>query len=880
MTETLMDQAMEVLSAGGTVVTANRRLARFLAGTFNHAALASAGPGGSWPSPDVLPWDAWAQREWAWLRDTESGQSLQTALSPAQSQRLWRTIVETSETGLLDTASAATEASRARALLAGWRLDARTVLAEPVADTQGFLSLHEAFQKRLTARSWVDQPALESILAERARPPQRAVAFAGFESWTPLQEAIAGRVNGRVLVEPEGVAGQVATLAFADANDEMRAAAAWLRAHGENAPASRVALVVPDLAAVRDEVERILEATLSPGPVWTLPAAERRAWNLALGRPLSEWPMVRSALDALRGLSGAMPFEAASRLLRSRWLGRVHEEHDARALVEVDLRENGYFEVGATGLAALARQRGCGVLAGSLEAALDRRASLPGRRRLADWARLFGTLLEDLQWPGDAPLDSESFQIRGAWNDMLEALASLDPVTGPMNYEQAISELSGLAGERVFQPESAEAPIQVLGLLEAQGQRFDAIWVCGLDDQTWPPGLRPNGFLPTGLQRELHMPRACPDHELALAKQRTAQLRAAASQIVFSWPRTKGDEPLFPSPMVANLPRGDAETLVPAVPDWGAGLAAAATLEPMPEDRLAALSGRLRGGLAVLENQSRCPFRAAAIHRLKAEPLTTPSPGVDPATRGRWAHAALRRLWADWGSQAAAAGMEPVDRAGRISAAVASARTESGIEARPFDQGHLEIEARRLSEMIVELVAADLRRPPFTVEAAESPVELNLAGLLLRGRIDRVDRDALGDWVIDYKTSDPSLGGWLNERLPDPQVPAYAGTREDLAGIGFGVLRAGKTGYRGLVRGDDKVGPFSPLAGQKRPPPPTEDWPAMRIWWQVRVEALAGEFAAGRAEVSPRDAQACRYCGLDALCRRFEALAPGHAEDE
>jgi len=182
--------------------------------------------------------------------------------------------------------------------------------------------------------------------------------------------------------------------------------------------------------------------------------------------------------------------------------------------------------------------------------------------------------------------------------------------------------------------------------------------------------------------------------------------------------------------------------------------------------------------------------------------------------------------------------------------------------------------------MIVELVAADLRRPPFTVEAAESPVELDLAGLLLRGRIDRVDRDALGDWVIDYKTSDPSLGGWLNERLPDPQVPAYSGTREDLAGIGFGVLRAGKTGYRGLVRGDDKVGPFKPLAGQNRPPPPTEDWPAMRVWWQVHVEALAGEFAAGRAEVSPRDAQACRYCGLDALCRRFEALAPGHTEDD
>jgi probable DNA repair protein len=874
MTGSLMDQALKALDAGGTVVTANRRLARFLTGAFNRAALAESGSQAVWPSPDILPWDAWSRREWSRLRDTGPAEALRTALSPAQAQRLWRTILDTSDGGLLDTGSAAREAGRARALLAGWRLDARSVLAQTEADSQGFLSLYEAFEKRLAARSWVDQPALETSLADCAGPPDRAVVFAGFEFMTPLQQAIVERVDGRVVTDAQGDSGRTMRLSFADMHEELEAAAAWLRGRLENAPGSRSALVVPDLAAVRDEVEYVLGSTLHPGPVWALPAPHRRPWNVTLGRPLSEWGMVHCALDALRGLSGSISFDKASRLLRARWLGPAAEERDGRAAVEMDLRANGYFEIRASQLAVLARRRGCQGFADGLEAALARLQGLPARQRLAEWARQTGDLLDDLRWPGDSSLDSESFQIRAAWNELLEALAALDSVTGLATYEEAVGELSTLARERVFQLQTGDAPIQVLGLLEAQGQCFDALWVCGLDDQTWPPGLKPNGFVPTGLQRELCMPRSCPDHELALARTRTSQLASAADEVVFSWPRSRGDEPLFPSPLLADMDPAEPGSLLHPAPDWRAGLLASAATEPMPEDRLPAISGHRRGGMAVLDNQSRCPFRAAAIHRLRAEPVETPSPGVDPASRGRWAHAALRCLWANWGSQASAANLEPAERGRQIRAAVQDARRESGVEDRPVDPGHLEIEAKRLTALIEELARADLHRPPFTVEATEVPVELELGGLAVSGRIDRIDRDALGDWIIDYKTADPSLKGWLEERLADPQVPAYAGTRETLAGMGFGVLRAGTTGYRGLVCGDESVGPFRSLAAQKRPPPPADNWPALRIWWQTRVEALAAEFASGRATVAPRSPEACRYCGLDALCRRHAADLP------
>ena len=40
--------------------------------------------------------------------------------------------------------------------------------------------------------------------------------------------------------------------------------------------------------------------------------------------------------------------------------------------------------------------------------------------------------------------------------------------------------------DTLFQPESPDAPIQILGVLESAGLRFDCLWVSGLTDEAWP----------------------------------------------------------------------------------------------------------------------------------------------------------------------------------------------------------------------------------------------------------------------------------------------------------------------------------------------------------------------------------------------------------
>ena len=111
-----------------------------------------------------------------------------------------------------------------------------------------------------------------------------------------------------------------------------------------------------------------------------------------------------------------------------------------------------------------------------------------------------------------------------------------------------------MAAETVFQPQSSIKPVQILGILEAAGMSFDAVWLLGMDDKNWPPAPRPNPLLPAGLQRELGMPQASAEHELAFATGLMQGLERSAGTLIASYAQADADQPLLPSPLIAAWP--------------------------------------------------------------------------------------------------------------------------------------------------------------------------------------------------------------------------------------------------------------------------------------------------------------------------------------
>src|SRR5207253_9288901 len=95
---------------------------------------------------------------------------------------------------------------------------------------------------------------------------------------------------------------------------------------------------------------------------------------------------------------------------------------------------------------------------------------------------------------------SVEFQTRRKWESALDELAALDFDGAQIEFAQALEALERIARQTTFAPESRDAPVQVMGPLEAAGGSFDAVWFLGAGDLSWPPAAAASPLLPWSMQ--------------------------------------------------------------------------------------------------------------------------------------------------------------------------------------------------------------------------------------------------------------------------------------------------------------------------------------------------------------------------------------------
>ena len=925
---------LDALARGALVLTVNRRLARFLSGIHDRHRTAAGAT--AWPTPYILPYTAWLEQTWeAVLDQARLAPSLPDSspvaadappvlLTPWQEKALWERIIADSPEGgrLLRVAGAAEQAWEAWSLLRQWRL--RLPPAETIGheDAGAFLGWSQRFAALLRENNWLDGAGLAEYLIAHPRyltpavsgePPDHAplpggeVLLCGFERQTPLQAALfqSLRELGVRVADADMAAapGAMERVACADREAELRSAACWARMWMERLPGGdrpRIGVVIPDLDRRRAEVVRVFLETFHPGAEPWAMSPESPAFNLSLGAPLGETPLVRDALLLLGLGAGYGDAESWSRLLGSPFWAGGRSEWTRRGRLDAHLRHlgNGAFTLAEmVRLAAGVGQESpaCPLLRVTLEGFMAGVAApgTPGTGGEPDgpagWAGRFSTWLTRLGWPGESPLSSGEYQIVEAWRDLLITFSALERVHDRLSPGQALALLTRMTAETPFQPRSGEAPVQVLGMLEAVGERFDALWILGLSDDVWPPDPRPNPFLPIGFQRRHDLPRASRERELDHAHALFTQLLGASPRVIVSHPQREGDRELQPGALIAGLPLAAADDpdVHPPVPPLYADLirSSAALERVTTEPGLPFPAGvPVVVGTGVLKAQSLCPFQAFARYRLGAEALAERQPGLDPIRRGQIVHQALALVWGEVDSSAALAGLDATDRSGLVERLVRRALSWAAQQwpdrlprrFRQLEQGRLE----RLLGDWLELEAG--RDAPFRVIEREQPGQLDLDGVTVRYRLDRVDRLETGGVVIlDYKTGRPKVTDWFGERPREPQMPLYALARSgEVAALAYGRVRGGEQGFTGLSRSGE------PLPGVAEPKdrtdgdgdPGQEAWPAMERQWRRTLTALADGYRGGVAAVDPLP-MACNHCDLPPLCRIFER-GPDVAEVE
>lgn len=877
------------LGRDATIVTGNQRLARVLRQRYNQSMIEAGCE--AWLAADILPWNAWLQRLWQETIVANKVASNLFLLDAYQERQVWQQILQTIAPSLpwLTDGLTVTRMMVAAQNLRTWKISMDVATFAYNEDSQFFWKVFTAFERSCKENGWLTAAELPDLLLPVLQAGGTALPgeliLLGFDELTPQQIAFlqglaqAGCVPEWLQFSSEPTF--IGKLACVDSRDELQQAAQWILRRLEENPDAHIGLVVPELSTQRALVCRMLDEMLCPAALQPGNHELPRPYNLSLGLPLIQYPLINAAFEWLTLPVPVAEITHVSRLLRSSFLAGREDESSARALLDARLRETGEWNVSLQSVAhhasQIERPYHCPVLVQRLKQLLELAEVRPEMGMPGEWGRQFSQWLTVAGWPGDRLLTSMEFQVMQAWQVLLQQFVALDWVTQPMTLASALSRLREMAASTVFQPESLPVPIQVLGLLETSGLQFDHLWIMGSHDGVLPAPPQPNPFIPLPLQHRMELPRSTAGRELQVAKTVLQRLAGSAPEVVISYPQRQQDMSLIPSPLIAAfLPLSKEALPGSAHLIWQQLIHQNSRLQQLTEDPAPPLVEHfIPGGSRAFKLQAACPFLAFAELRLGARELGRTQLGLSARVRGILLHRLMEKIWISLKSHDCLIAT-PADKLDEL---IVSKVTETIREIAPryrqsFGARLQALELTRLSFLAHAWLEYEKQRPPFEIIEQEKTTELTVGGRQVHVRIDRID--ALpqgGKLLIDYKTGLSKVDGWFGERPDEPQLPLYSLLfGQELAGIAFAQIRTGEMAFKGVA--SDETGVPGIIFCKKLPlTRDYPDWLTVIVIWQQTLEKLATDFIAGKAEVNPKQyPQTCAYCSLRPLCRIDEKM--------
>ena len=420
----------------------------------------------------------------------------------------------------------------------------------------------------------------------------------------------------------------------------------------------------------------------------------------------------------------------------------------------------------------------------------------------------------------------------------------------------AIAKLRRMISDRSIQPRAVVVPIQIGEMLTMAGQSFTHLWMLGMNNEVLPGSPAPNPFIPISVQKRKQIPGSSPALLESLMTERIDRLLGNAMEVVQSYSITDGSSYHQPGRMLDSPVRVDFDRLadIQDYPDYWNTISNDRHLCARFTDWTASdvsESEEIRGGTSILKNQSQCPFRAFAEHRLHAGQPESPSIGISVLDKGSMVHEMFEGIYGELTSSNMLTDEKAYAEVARRHA-VAVMEHHRARQIKPLDDDIAEVEIERMVDVAVQWFENELTRGDFRVVETEQLVETEFSGMSVRMKIDRVDETENGIVVIDYKTGNCNISDIDGPRPREPQLLMYESTLADQG------RQVNDVAYAQLKRGDMRF--ISRLNRRNAPVVPVDESKAM-------LDGIARNFLSGKADVDPLR-NACDYCHLLALCRR------------
>lgn len=877
-------ELFEQITQNTTIITPNRRLSATLLKRYHQYQIAKGKV--TWQTLDCLPLQSWILRLWDEIQ-SEQMDSNALILSQQQEQVLWENILKNSPTNdtLLQLSATAELAKSAWSILKQWRVDFTHPLLDMTEDSRAFQQWAEQFHLLCSQNNWLDTNSLIDKVIERIKCKQLSLPdkliVTGFTEKTPLQEyLLANCADAGVRIHyhsHECPQRSERFISLADEETEIYTMARWSKTLLTTQPSITIGCVIPNLENIRDRVIQIFAESLGENHSYSLDHGHL-PFNISAGKSLSLYPIIHAAFRCLNLQNEKISLEVFSSLLRSPFIGEAEREFIPRANFDSRLRNANmaFFSINTL----LDRQdklqlgKYCPSLNKRLTKFLTHLQTLPTLQAISAWVDQFMLLLDILGWPGERSINSHEYQIVQRWLDLMVEYRTFDTILPKQNYQDALYHLSRLATKAIFQPQSSDAPIQILGMLEAAELPFDHLWVMGLDDTAWPASAKPNPFITQRLQKSLHMPHATAERELMYSAQLTEQLRKSSKNVIFSHAAQKGDCELRPSSLISHFKELQFDELqLHEYYSASRTIFQSQKLESLQDESAPPIlpNEKIRGGVSIFKQQAACPFKAFAEIRLHARPLESPSIGLRSQDRGTIAHKALELTWKEIQDSERLSNFDDTDIRLLLDHCVKEA-LESIIDESIVKTRYLALETERLKSLLWNWLQLERSRPPFKVISQEQEQTILIGQIPVTLRVDRVDELHDGSHlIIDYKTGkNIHIKHWFSERPDEPQLPLYCITYpKNTTSIAFAAIHPDSMTLQGISKNNLNIKDIKLLSETHYAA--HKDWDQQILAWQITLENIGNEFHQGNARVSPKDSdETCRYCDLQALCRIHE----------
>jgi ATP-dependent helicase/nuclease subunit B len=846
----------------------------------------------AWKTPKILPLSLWLRNLWMESWPT------QYLLSPLQCEKIWEGIItrDSAHLDLLHLQGIAAKASQAFSLIHEYHLPQDPKLYEQTDEAKSFLRWSRQYQNRISSMGALDPCMLmNSVRVSMQKgdiPLPSSLKLRGFEEQSPQLEYFLNflREKGTQIdflspvPDPQDLEQNlkdknvpVNVRGYEHRKGEAEACARWVRSI--YMPGKRIGIVAPELEKYRELLKRELSAELVPESIFTLDD-EKLPFNISLGPSLSQEPMVKLALNLLTIKSPSVPVSTFLSIIQSPIFGFEFPPSKTISDLEQKLRRERHLTISLEQFhLKFENIPQVNQIVEGLKLWVNNTSKLmPGK-----WAEELSQFLKTLGWPGviantiennKQSILSKRYQAFETWKDCLNELCSLNQVLGPISRIEALNHLTQIIRNKPFQTKTPEHSIQVIGLLESSGMQFDFLWIMGCQSDALPTHPEPHPFIPYEIRNKFSIPRSNPQRELKFAEQSLSRLLVAAPEINISFPLHEGDTDLELSPLLKNFTQCSEEPSpssrimdqVRALNDLEQFTDPQFLPATNSEKNLFQTKG-ISSGYNLFKDQVECPFRAFARHRLNSDRYQYPEVDFDTLDRGNIIHKALELFWSKTVSLKNLLKLsenfleQQLDQYVREALKICSRRTAGQTH---FNQLEIERNIRVIHDWLLNV---ELKRSDFKVLQMEEDIEINLSGIKLSLRIDRIDEiHEKGLLLIDYKTGrDAKIADWFAEKIRAPQLPLYSIAKPP-AGLAFGHLVVGKPELKGTSIPDLPLGDFKNHSFQKATG--YSKWEDLLEYWKSNLNNIATEFLQGFHQVSPiNKGEPCRHCEFSSLCR-------------